>query len=62
MEDAMWHGHRHHPNNRQMMHVIFACLFAADPLLSLTWCAAMVEVICIEKFTRVEFTMEIIYN
>ena len=35
IEDAMRCGHRPHPINLQMLHVIFACLCAVSPLLSL---------------------------
>ena len=42
-----------------MLHGIFACLFAVRPLFSLASHAGMAEVIPIEKFTWVEFTIEI---
>jgi hypothetical protein len=35
IEDAMRCGHRPHPNNLQMLHGIFACLFVVNPLHSL---------------------------
>ena len=55
-------GHRLHPNNLQMLHVIFTCLFAVRPLFSLELHAGMAEAISIVKFTRVEWTMEITFS